>query len=221
MPLTAALKVAMACCQSLAVMEGALIGDPLEQQTFDAAGATLQDTGDLQGFQQIIRVQLNTEHTVRMGVAHQFEFSSALQRMAVVCTDLDSLEEGNGEQEYGVDQYHQSARPGRGPRHYAFVKGSPEMMQSLCRPESIPANFKSVLGYFARKGYRVIAIARKRMPHPLPVMEKADLREIVEKDLTFLGLVLLVNKLKPETAPTLAVLKKALVRCCMITGDRQ
>jgi len=193
-PLSAALKVSLACCQSLAVMDGTLIGDPLEQQTFDAAGATLQDTGDLQGYQQIIRVQLTPSRTVSMGVAHQFEFSSALQRMAVVCTDLNS------------------------GHHYAFVKGSPEMMQTLCRPSTLPADFKNVLGQFARKGYRVIAIARKRMAE-IPVMEKPELRLQVESDLTFLGLVLLVNKIKPESEPTLMELKKAMIRCCMITGD--
>jgi cation-transporting ATPase 13A2 len=194
-PLTPALKVSLACCQSLAVMDGELIGDPLEQQTFDAAGATLQDTGDLQGYQQLIRVQLNLQRCINMGIVAQFEFSSALQRMSVLCTDMDT------------------------GAHYAFVKGSPEMMQTLCTPSSLPPDYKTTLGHFARKGFRVIAIGRKRMATIPKGIEKTDLRVQVEQGLTFLGLVLLENKLKPETEPTLAILRKALVRCIMITGD--
>jgi cation-transporting ATPase 13A3/4/5 len=187
----------MACCQSLAVHEGELIGDPLEQQTFEAAGATLQDTGDLQGFQQLIRVQLSPEQTISMGVKEQFEFSSALQRMSVLCKDLDT----------GVS--------------WAFVKGSPEMMETLCVASSIPADYKSVLAHFAHQGYRVIAIGRKTVPSDLPLMDKPDLRLLVEKELQFLGLVLLENKVKEESEPTLQILRKAAIRCCMITGDSQ
>ncbi len=196
-PLTPALKVSLACCQSLAVMDGELIGDPLEQQTFEAAGATLQDTGELQGFQQLIRIQLNSQRVIQMGIVAQFEFSSALQRMSVLATDIDS------------------------GAHYAFVKGSPEIMQTLCTATSIPADYKKTLGFFARKGFRVIAIGRKRFSAIPSGVEKSDLRLQVEQGLTFLGLVLLENKLKPETEPTLAILKKALVRCVMITGDSQ
>lgn len=189
------LKVSMACCQSLAVHDGELIGDPLEQQTFEAAGATLQDTGDLQGFQQIIRVQLSPEQTISMGVREQFEFSSALQRMSVLCKDLET------------------------GTNWAFVKGSPEMMETLCLPATIPADYKSVLAYFAHQGYRVIAIGRKIMPADIPLMDKPDLRILVEQQLQFLGLVLLENKVKPESEPTLQILRNAAIRCCMITGD--
>lgn len=201
-PLSPELKVSMACCQSLAVMDGELIGDPLEQQTFEAAGATLQDTGDLRGFQQIIRVKLSADRTLSFGVREQFEFSSALARMSVLCTDLDSVHEVTGAL----------------TTHWAFVKGSPEAMESLCIASSVPSNYRQTLAYFAHQGYRVIAIARKRVK-TVPALDKTELRKWVERDLEFLGLVLLENKLKAESEPTLQILREAAIRCCMITGD--
>lgn len=40
----------------------------------------------------------------------------------------------------------------------------------------------------------------------------------VEKDLTFLGLLVMQNTLKPETTPVIKVLKDAKIRCVMVTG---
>jgi len=194
-PLSDELKISLACCQSLALMDDALVGDPLEVQTFEAAKATLQDTGDLKGYQQLIKLRVSTsDEAVTYGVREQFEFSSSLQRMSTLSVDLSS------------------------GQIWAFVKGSPEMMESLCTPQSLPDDYKQVLAFFAHQGYRVIAIARKPMSS-VPALDKDDLRRVVESDLTFLGLVCLENKLKPETEPTLAILRRAAIRCVMITGD--
>lgn len=43
-------------------------------------------------------------------------------------------------------------------------------------------------------------------------------REDVESDLEFLGLLILENKLKPETKPVLQELSAANIRTAMITG---
>ena len=44
-------------------------------------------------------------------------------------------------------------------------------------------------------------------------------RDAVECNLTFRGLIIMQNKLKPETTPTLNILQKAAIRSLMITGD--
>ena len=41
----------------------------------------------------------------------------------------------------------------------AFVKGSPEMIGTLCLSQSMPPNFKEVLETYTKEGYRVIALA--------------------------------------------------------------
>jgi len=45
------------------------------------------------------------------------------------------------------------------------------------------------------------------------------LREEVETDLTFLGLIVLENRLKPETKGVIQVLKNADIRSIMVTGN--
>ena len=44
-------------------------------------------------------------------------------------------------------------------------------------------------------------------------------RDKVEKDLSFLGLLILQNQLKPQTAPVIRTLTQADIRCIMITGQ--
>ena len=44
-------------------------------------------------------------------------------------------------------------------------------------------------------------------------------REEMECGLTFLGLVVMENRLKPQTTPVIAVLKSARIRTVMVTGD--
>ncbi|KFM62159.1 putative cation-transporting ATPase 13A4, partial [Stegodyphus mimosarum] len=44
-------------------------------------------------------------------------------------------------------------------------------------------------------------------------------REELEKDLQFLGLIILENSLKPETVPALNILRDANIRSIIVTGD--
>jgi magnesium-transporting ATPase (P-type) len=54
-------------------------------------------------------------------IIRRFEFSSALQRMSVLCkNEIDN-------------------------RFRAFVKGSPEMISTLCKPETLPLSFREIL----------------------------------------------------------------------------
>ena len=59
--------------------------------------------------------------------------------------------------------------------------------------------------------------SRVNKPHPqkTEALDRAD----AEKDLIFLGLVVMQNKVKPQTAPVIAELHKANIRCVMATGD--
>ena len=42
-----------------------------------------------------------------------------------------------------------------------FVKGSPERIRELCRPDTLPKNFDEILEIYTECGYRVLAIATK------------------------------------------------------------
>jgi magnesium-transporting ATPase (P-type) len=108
-----------------------------------------------------VRVLLSTDESeLCMGIREQFEFSSTLKRMPVLAVDTASGET------------------------WSFVKGSPEVMETLCAPSSVPKDYKAVLATFAHAGYRIIAIGRKRMAE-VPPLEKPELRLAVERDLEF------------------------------------
>ena len=85
-----------------------------------------------------------------------------------------------------------------------FIKGAPEKLVSLL-PNGMapPEKFHDIVLSHAAEGYRVIAFGRGNMQR-------------VEE---LIGLVVLTNRLKPETLPTMKKLNKADLRIIMITGD--
>ncbi|NWR36041.1 AT134 ATPase, partial [Tachuris rubrigastra] len=191
---------AMAVCHSLIVWEGKIQGDPLDVKMFEATNWVIDDSNGHQ-----IEGQGSTHATVvRPGpkatatpvegvtILHQFPFSSSLQRMSVIA------------QEIGGDQQ-------------IFTKGAPEIVAMLCRAETVPSNFESELLLYTAQGFRVIGLAWKSLQAgKLPT---ALSREEVESDLTFLGLLIMENRLKRETKPVLEELSAACIRSVMATGD--
>ncbi|KAM4771099.1 putative cation-transporting ATPase 13A4 [Rhinophrynus dorsalis] len=128
-------------------------------------------------------------------VLHQFPFSSSLQRMSVIA------------QVIGKDEL------------LVYMKGAPEMVIQFSLPETVPLNFQEELELYALQGYRVIALAYKILTIKNHLNAKSLEREEVESGLTFLGLLIMENKLKPETKPVLQELQAANIRTVMITGD--
>ncbi|XP_031724671.1 polyamine-transporting ATPase 13A2 isoform X2 [Anarrhichthys ocellatus] len=195
----------LACCHTVTLLQGKPLGDPLELKMVESTGWTLQEPeGDGKeldaefGGHRVLAVlkppSRGTTTSEAMAIVRRFPFSSALQRMSVVTV----------------------ARGGHSP--LAFIKGSPEMVASLCRPETVPAQFSSELSSFSSEGLRVLALAYK------PVDGNTDLRTIergeVEKDMRFLGLLMMKNLVKPESAKVIDVLRLANLRSVMVTGER-
>lgn len=140
----------------------------------------------------INRTELN--ENVEIGILRQFQFSSSLQRMSVITRKLE-------EQNYVV-----------------FSKGAPEMIFSLCDQRTLPADIHDRLHEYTEKGYRVLALATRELHLSYVKMQKIS-REETEKNLTFLGLLVMGNMLKPETKDVINVLKQANIRPVMVTGD--
>lgn len=68
------------------------------------------------------------------------------------------------------------------------VKGSPEKIRELCRPQTIPKSFLKILDFYAKSGFRVLATAVKSIND----MEIHKLeRDDVETDLTFIGFLIM------------------------------
>uniref|UniRef100_A0A8C8BRQ2 Cation-transporting ATPase n=1 Tax=Otus sunia TaxID=257818 RepID=A0A8C8BRQ2_9STRI len=195
---------AMVVCHSLIVWEGKIQGDPLDVKMFEATNwvklallflinkrclRELPAHTRSRGMTDCLAQEFALKGVI---IIHQFPFSSALQRMSVIAQEID------GEQQ-------------------VFTKGAPEIIAILCRPETVPSNFESKLLLYTAKGFRVIGLACKSLQ---PGKQSTNLtREEVESDLTFLGLLIMENRLKRETRPVLEELSAARIRSVMVTGD--
>ncbi|XP_072036622.1 polyamine-transporting ATPase 13A3-like [Amphiura filiformis] len=186
---------AMATCHSLAIIDDEIVGDPLDIKMFNATKMHLNEPdGSGRHFMSVSPGMHEKKSKEEISIVKQFPFSSALQRMSV----LTHVE----------DAGHMTA----------YVKGSPEMIASLSLRETIPAEFNQVLDSYAREGFRVLALA-STIVDALPNQAREIKRNDVEKDLIFIGLMVMQNKLKPETTGVIQVLKEADIRTVMITGD--
>merc|ERR1719410_508604 len=107
------------------------------------------------------------------------------------------------------------------PRTMVFCKGSPEKIQSLCLPETIPEDFDTVLENYASSGFRIIAIASKLIGfnNAKPIKLNKMTRDQVEMDIEFLGLIIMENRLKAASVGVIKELKNADIRTIMVTGD--
>ncbi|KIK97368.1 hypothetical protein PAXRUDRAFT_765457 [Paxillus rubicundulus Ve08.2h10] len=215
---------ALATCHSLKMVEGEVIGDPLDVKMFDFTKWTLEEglvsgTGIIRGrsgaerpaalVQTVVRppggaqfrledaLKTGTKHAhfLELGVIRTFEFVSALRRMSVVVKRLKSSS------------------------MEIYVKGAPEVMDDICDKDSFPQDYDDLLSYYTRRGYRVIAVAGKSIEGLSWLKAQKMKREQAEFNLRFLGLIIFENKLKPGTAPAIQTLRSAHLACRMITGD--
>uniref|UniRef100_A0A8C7NPJ1 ATPase cation transporting 13A2 n=1 Tax=Oncorhynchus mykiss TaxID=8022 RepID=A0A8C7NPJ1_ONCMY len=196
---------AMACCHSVALLGGQPLGDPLELKMIESTGWELEEpAGDDKtldsdfGGHRVLAVMrppacpLQSE-SVAVALVQRFPFSSSLQRMSVVTVNPE------------------------GQSSLAFIKGAPEMVASLCLRESVPAQFSNTLRTFASDGFRVLALGYKTLygQTDLSTIERGE----VERDMQFLGLLVMKNLVKPESAEVITTLRLAHLRTVMVTGD--
>jgi magnesium-transporting ATPase (P-type) len=103
-----------------------------------------------------------------------------------------------------------------------FAKGAPESIIRKCTSatqadRTVKADHDLLLREvheMAEQALRVLAVAMKRVPS-----DKKDLSQEDIADLTFLGLIGLLDPLRPETKEAVSSCRKAGIRVIMITGD--
>ena len=84
---------------------------------------------------------------------------------------------------------------------------------------AVPEDFASVLERYTEKGYRVLAVAYRKLEGMKYLKLQRVSRDELETSLTLAGLIVLENRLKPATTPVINELKVAKVRVIMVTGD--
>uniref|UniRef100_A0A452RAB0 ATPase 13A3 n=1 Tax=Ursus americanus TaxID=9643 RepID=A0A452RAB0_URSAM len=190
----------MATCHSLTKIEGVLSGDPLDLKMFEAIGWVRNTSrGSGRGRNRLIVEEPDVgldPRTPGSRIVRQFPFSSALQRMSVVARVLGDKK---------MD---------------AYMKGAPEVIASLCKPETVPVDFEKVLEDYTKQGFRVIALAHRKLESKLTWHKVQNIsRDVIENNMDFMGLIVMQNKLKQETPAVLEDLHKANIRTVMVTGD--
>ncbi len=111
--------------------------------------------------------------------------------------------------------------------HLAFIKGAPDVVAGLCSHILVDGDPKpmddkqrerilSANQNMARRALRVLAVAYLPMEKPL---EDGATPEHVEKDLTFVGLVGMIDPARPEVKGAVELARKAGMRSIMVTGD--
>ena len=130
-----------------------------------------------------------------VNVIKRYNFSSKLQRMTVITKN------NNDSNLYVV-----------------FSKGSPEKISSLCNKMTLPEDYDRVLNEYTAKGFRVLAMAGKKIKMNYSKALSIE-RDKIESNMIFLGLIIVQNKLKQETVPTLKLLSDSKLKMVMATGD--
>ncbi|KAK2962385.1 ion-transporting P-type ATPase [Blattamonas nauphoetae] len=164
---------------------------------------------------------------VEVGILKRFDFSSHLQRMSVITKTDFRLDAKAAPLFTTID---------------VFVKGSPEMIKTLCLPSTVPDDYSTTTRLYTQQGYRVIALATRRLGEQTKRKEKRTpakegddeddslpmfpnflisklTRTDIERDLSFLGLLVLENKLRKQSKITIDELTEARIKSVMVTGD--
>ncbi|XP_033763720.1 LOW QUALITY PROTEIN: probable cation-transporting ATPase 13A3 [Pecten maximus] len=208
------IMTAMTTCHSLTIIDDQLCGDPIDLIMFGATKWELEEPGQEETrFDQMAPTIVKPVAAINniyndsfdsnfqlpvdeIGVIRQFTFSSSLQRMSVITRKL-------------------------GDSHFElYMKGAPEKVITLCKSDTVPVDFHDVLTQYTQRGLRVLGLAWRPLPGKLKFTKIQRIqREQVEKDLRFLGLMVMENRLKPSSASVIHQLKEANIRPVMVTGD--
>ena len=180
----------LACCQSLVQVDGELVGDPVER-------AGLQSTGwGVKG--DVVTGTVNKKKET-VTILHRFHFSSALKRMSTIVRV-----EGSGS--------------GGATSHWVLSKGAPEVIAAHLG--EIPEQYNRQYKKYASEGARVLALAYKPLSSDLTHSAlRHTPRDEAESGLIFAGFTIFRSPLKPDSEPSLRMLRASQHQLIMITGD--
>ncbi len=149
-----------------------------------------------------------------------------LPRVAEVPFDSDrkrmsTIHQLDGERPVGHEQTHNN-----GPAYVAYVKGAPDVVLPLCDTiledgVDVPItsarrqHVDNTIRDLGQGGLRVLAVTYRYLDE-LPAQVTS---ENIEKNLSLIGLVAMIDPARPEVRPAVEQARKAGIRTVMITGD--
>ncbi|BGP41120.1 hypothetical protein JCM10449v2_005089 [Rhodotorula kratochvilovae] len=230
---------ALATCHGLKVVNGEVIGDPLDLRMFEFTGWTLEE-----GKEGVGRPSTDSTPAKRKKAADPGASAKVPERAQTLVQTVvrppggerfkleDALKAGSKHAHFlelgvlrtfdfvsSLRRMSVLVKKLKSTSVEAYVKGAPEVMLDICDKSTLPEDYEEILADYTRHGFRVIALAGKSMPGLTWIKAQRLKREAVESDLRFLGLVIFENKLKPGTAPAIATFRSAHIPTRMVTGD--
>ena len=178
----------MATCHNVCLIDEELLGDVLEIKMLE--------------FSQWKFIQSSKDNTIfhvksqeeTLDVCKIFEFESEFQCMSTIVQDPNTKV------------------------WYSFTKGAPEKMLKICRKQTLPSDYSSIMEAMAIQGFRILALAYKIIDIDEGSL-KTIKRSFIEDDLCFLGFLIMQNKMKKDTAEVMWQLKDADLALKIISGD--
>ncbi|XP_078489666.1 endoplasmic reticulum transmembrane helix translocase [Ciona intestinalis] len=181
----------LATCHALMNMDDELVGDPLEQAMLKAVDCTLTK-GD------VVIPKKKIPGFQPLKVVQRFHFSSLLKRMSVIVS----------QEEFGsIDLI-----------YHVTIKGAAETLKPMF--SDIPSNYDLLHQSLSQRGARVLALGFRTLGKGFSSQDiRALKREDVEKDLTFVGFIIVSSPLKHDSKSVMREIRHASHHVTMITGD--
>lgn len=186
-----AIKVLVGC-HSLVAIDGKMRGDPMERAAFKSLAWTFA--------KDLSRPRKGSAHKgcESIRILRRFHFNPVLKRMSAVIRTEPTDSESQ-------------------PEYFLVTKGAPESIETCIG--TVPKDYSDVYRKHAQRGYRVLALACRK----LDSVEREGLygmsRSDMERGLRFSGFAVFSCPMKPMSRDTLLCLKQAQHKLFMITGD--
>ncbi|CAE7226903.1 ATP13A3 [Symbiodinium sp. CCMP2456] len=102
-----------------------------------------------------------------------------------------------------------------------FVKGSPDKIQAVACPSSLPADYGATISAHAKANYYALSICHRSLPEKSNSEVGEMSRSELEQNVQFCGLLLFRNEMKREAPQAIQQLKEGDIRSVICTGDSE
>lgn len=195
-------ELVLAGCQSLVLLNGQVVGDPLELTAMQAIKWNLVFGSNYAQGGTSVQPSFFSDRRGEiqsLDILHRFSFSSEHKRMSTIV----SITKGDNDES---DECR------------ILTKGAPEVLEALFKDK--PSYYRRVYRHFASRGSRVLALGYRSVPEVWSLAEiRQKPRKEVEKDLIFAGFLVLDSPLKEDTKRTVRDLMVSKHKVVMVTGD--
>lgn len=169
---------ALATCHALKLVDGEVIGDPLDLRMFEFTGWALEEGAERaapskpttsakpaqsSGGRVPDRAATLVQTVVRPPGGASFRIEDALKAGTKHAHFLELGILRTLEFTAALRRMSVLVKKLKSNSVEAYVKGAPEVMREICDPATLPADYDQQLAFYTKHGYRVIALAGKSL----------------------------------------------------------